>query len=281
MRPVRVQGDGAGEDIARALKAITRVPGVDVVIVGRGGGSIEDLWAFNEEILARAIAASPVPIISAVGHEVDVTIADFVADLRAPTPSAAAEMVVTAKEESSARIDRLQGRLEAAMRAGIQRRRQVLHVLTSRRGLAGWQVRVAMQGRHVSELTHALRRAATGAGRAAGARTSAARGAARSARRAPQPGGRPIAPRRRRARLAATGARAIERAQARLATVAGRLESLSPLGVLARGYAVCWNSQRTAIIRDADTVGPGDRVRVTLHKGELDCEVRGTHGSDH
>ena len=243
MRPVRVQGDGAGEDIARALKAITRVPGVDVVIVGRGGGSIEDLWAFNEEILARAIAASPVPIISAVGHEVDVTIADFVADLRAPTPSAAAEMVVTAKEESSARIDRLQGRLEAAMRAGIQRRRQVLHVLTSRRGLAGWQVRVAMQGRHISELTHALRRAATAlvARRAREHQLRAARLEARDVRRS-------LAVVRSRLdaaerRLAATGARAIERAQARLATVAGRLESLSPLGVLARGYAVCWNSR--------------------------------------
>ncbi len=281
VRPVRVQGDGAGEDIARALKAITRVPGVDVVIVGRGGGSIEDLWAFNEEILARAIAASPVPVISAVGHEVDVTIADFVADLRAPTPSAAAEMVVTGKEESSARIDRLQGRLEAAMRAGIQRRRQVLHVLTSRRGLAGWQVRVAMQGRHVSELTHALRRAATGlvARRTREQQLRAARLEARDVRRS-------LAVVRSRldgaeARLAATGARAIERAHARLASAAGRLESLSPLGVLARGYAVCWNSQRTAIIRDADTVGPGDHVRVTLHNGELDCEVRGTHGSDH
>ena len=281
LRPVRVQGDGAGEDIARALKAITRVPGVDVVIVGRGGGSIEDLWAFNEEILARAIVASPVPVISAVGHEVDVTIADFVADLRAPTPSAAAEMVVTAKEESSARINRLQGRLEAAMRAGIQRRRQALHVLTSRRGLAGWQVRVAMQGRHISELTHALRRAAAVlvARRGREHQLRVARLEARDVRRS-------LAVVRSRleaadGRLAATGARAIERAQARLAAAAGRLESLSPLGVLARGYAVCWNSQRTAIVRDADTVNPGDRVRVTLHKGELDCEVHGTHGSDH
>ena len=281
VRPVRVQGDGAGEDIARALKAITRVPGVDVVIVGRGGGSIEDLWAFNEEILARAIAASPVPIISAVGHEVDVTIADFVADLRAPTPSAAAEMVVTGKEESSARIDRLQGRLEAAMRAGIQRRRHALHILTSRRGLAGWQVRVAMQGRHVSELTHALRRAATAlvARRTREHQLRDARLEARDVRRS-------LAVVRSRLdaaerRLAATGTRAIERGRARLATVTGRLESLSPLGVLARGYAVCWNSERTAIVRDAETVAPGERVRVTLHKGELDCEVRGTHGSDH
>lgn len=281
IRPVRVQGDGAAEDITKALKAITRVPGIDVVIIGRGGGSIEDLWAFNEEVLARAIVASPVPIISAVGHEVDVTIADFVADLRAPTPSAAAEMVVTAKEEASARIDRLQGRLDAAMRAGIQRRRQVLHVLTSRRGLAGWQVRVAMQGRHISELTHALRRAATAliARRAREHQLRAARLESRDVRRSlGLVRSRLDAADR---RLEASGTRAIERAYARLAGAAGRLESLSPLGVLARGYAVCWNNERTAIVRDADTVAPGDRVRVTLHRGELDCEVRGTHGSDH
>ena len=89
------------------------MPGVDVVIVGRGGGSIEDLWAFNEEVVARAIVQSPVPVISAVGHETDVTIADFVADLRAPTPSAAAELVVAAKDEFCGRIDRLHERLGA------------------------------------------------------------------------------------------------------------------------------------------------------------------------
>ena len=281
VRPVRVQGEGAADDIAKALKAIAGVPGVDVIIVGRGGGSIEDLWAFNEESLARTIAACPVPVISAVGHEVDVTIADFVADLRAPTPSAAAEMVVTAKEEFHARLDRLHGRLQAAMRSGIQRRRNVLHVLTSRRGLAGWHVRVAMQGRHVSELTHGLRRATTAliARRAREHQARAARLEARDVRR----GLAAIKSRLAAAdtRLHVTARRVHERTAARFTALAGRLEMLSPLAVLARGYAVCWNEDRTAIIRQASAVAPGDVVRVTLHEGEIDCEVRSAHGSDH
>jgi exodeoxyribonuclease VII large subunit len=115
IRPTRVQGEGAALDIARALKAIGRVRDVDVVIVGRGGGSLEDLWAFNEEGVARAIAACPVPVISAVGHETDVTIADFAADLRAPTPSAAAELVVARKDDFNARITRLAGRVQSAL----------------------------------------------------------------------------------------------------------------------------------------------------------------------
>ena len=110
--PCRVQGDGAAEEIAQGLRDLNALGGVDVIIVGRGGGSLEDLWAFNEEAVARAIAASKVPVVSAVGHEVDFTIADFVADLRAPTPSAAAELVVREKQAVVDSLAQLRARLE-------------------------------------------------------------------------------------------------------------------------------------------------------------------------
>jgi exodeoxyribonuclease VII large subunit len=282
IRPTRVQGDGAAADIAEALRAIVKVAGVDVVIVGRGGGSFEDLLAFNQEPVARAIASSPVPIVSAVGHEVDVTIADFVADLRAPTPSAAAELVVTAHDEFCARLARLGERLRSAVRSGVQHRRAGLHALSSRRGLAGWQTRLAMRGRHAAELTYQLRQAggADVARRERLFRTLRLRLEARDLRRH-------VAAMRSRltaahGRLGTAAATTRHRAESRVATLAGRLENLSPLGVLARGYAVCWNADRTAIIRSAATVAPGDRVRVTLQEGELQCEVRGKdgHGSD-
>jgi exodeoxyribonuclease VII large subunit len=283
IRPTRVQGEGAADDIARALRAIATVPGVDVVIAGRGGGSIEDLWAFNEEIVARAIAACPVPVVSAVGHEVDVTIADFVADLRAPTPSAAAEMVVTAKDEFCARIDRLTDRLHAGALAGLQQRRMRVQVLASRRGLAGWPVRLAMRARRADELTHALRRAGVAvlARRARDHRALHVRLEARDLRRH-------LAATRARlaaaeARMTSAAERGRHREQGRFGAAAARLESLSPLAVLGRGYAVCWNADRTAIVRSAATVSPSARVQVTLHDGEIQCIVEETrrHGPDH
>ena len=167
IRPTRVQGEGAASAIARALGAVARVPSVDVVILARGGGSIEDLWAFNEEAVARAVARCPIPVISGVGHESDFTIADFVADLRAPTPSAAAEIVVAGKDEFCARIDRLTGRLRASARSRVERSRGYLHRLAGRPGLAGWPGRLALRSRHVSELAHQLGRAWPGAGGAA------------------------------------------------------------------------------------------------------------------
>jgi exodeoxyribonuclease VII large subunit len=276
IRPARVQGEDAAADVATALRMIGKVPGVDVVIVGRGGGSIEDLWAFNQERVARAIAACPVPVVSAVGHETDVTIADFVADLRAPTPSAAAEMVVAANDDFCQRIDRLTGRLRAAARADLQRRRNGVHVLTSRRGLAGFHARLAMRGRHAAEITHQLRGAVRLMieGRARHYRSLRQRLEQRDlARSLASMKGRLATAN---GRLGGAADRTRHRADARFRALAGRLENLSPLAVLGRGYAVCWNADRTAIVRSAATVSEGDRVHVRLANGELDCRVEGT-----
>ena len=278
IRPARVQGEDAAADVATALRMIAKVPGVDVVIVGRGGGSIEDLWAFNEERVARAIVNCPVPVVSAVGHEVDVTIADFVADLRAPTPSAAAEMVVAAKDEFCHRIDRLTGRLTAAARADLQRRRHAVHVLSSRRGLAGFPGRIALRGRHAAELTHALRHAVRTSieGRARSYRTLRQRLEQRDlARHLASMRGRLTGAS---GRLTAAAGRTRHRADARFRALAGRLENLSPLAVLGRGYAVCWNDDKTAIVRSAAAVRAGDRVHVTLAAGEIEAVVDRTIG---
>lgn len=274
IRSTRVQGDGSAADIAQAIRAIQRVPGVDVLIVGRGGGSIEDLWAFNEEPVARAIATCTVPVISAVGHETDVTIADFVADRRAPTPSAAAEIVVSSRDEFCQRIDRLHDRLDAAMWDIVQTLSRRVHMLGSRPAFAGFPTRLALRDRDVTELTHRLTmqmRARLGARER---QTLALR------RQLDQFDlGRRLATIHTRlatadARLATAVHRGRDRAEARLRERAARLESLSPLAVLGRGYAVAWNADRTRALRAASDVNPGDRIRVTLADGELDCDVR-------
>ncbi len=273
IRPARVQGEGAPLDIARAMAAIGKVNGVDVVIVGRGGGSIEDLWAFNEEVVARAIAGCPVPTISAVGHETDVTIADFVADVRAPTPSAAAEMVVARKDDFCARIDRLEHRVDTAMNGRLDRMRARLGGLESRPGYAGFTARLAMRGRRADDLAHQLLRAL----RARLGRRERVYQALRLALETFDVRRRFGAIRTRLVaadgRLRSSADRRVHGADARFRSMAARLDSLSPLAVLGRGYAVCWNADRTAIIRDASSVQLGDPVHVKLERGELDCAV--------
>jgi exodeoxyribonuclease VII large subunit len=273
VRPARVQGEGAAEEIARGLRQIARVAGVDCVIVGRGGGSIEDLWAFNEEVVARAIAACPVPVISAVGHQVDFTIADFVADVRAATPSNAAEIVIARKEELCQGIDRLHERLEARLTEGVHRRRRLVNDLTARRGFMSVRSRLGGQLRHTNDLAHALRHALVGAlrGHVRQLHTLGIRLESQDPRRR-------IARARARLRHAETAlgtgaALRQERLGGVLGALAGRLELLSPLGVLGRGYAMCWNEDRSALLRDASAVGQGDRVHVRLSRGELTCDV--------
>jgi exodeoxyribonuclease VII large subunit len=274
IRPARVQGEGAARDLVRALAAVARVPDVDVVIIGRGGGSVEDLWAFNDEALARAVAACPVPVIAGIGHEVDFTIADFVADVRASTPSNAAELVVDRADHFRARIDQARARLDRAIDRAVAARGQRAERLDLR--LRQWPVGVLMRDRDAERLRVRLGRAAADALDRAALRLDGLR------RRLGERDVRRVAADWRTrlvaldGRLRAAAAARRQAADARVRALAAALHALSPLAVLGRGYAVCWNEARTGIIRSARAVGPGDRIRVTLARGELGCQVNET-----
>ena len=273
-RDARVQGEGAAEELTRALRAITKVPGVDVVIIGRGGGSIEDLWAFNDERLARAIVASPVPVISAVGHEVDFTIADFVSDLRAATPSNAAELVVDRADTFRDRIDRAVERLTSVMRRTVDIRRE--RALRTETRLRQFPTRLVLQQRDCQEYVLRMRHAQLDRVARATQRFEQLRRRleARDVRRVAANWQVRLATMD--GRLRQIEARRVQAADTRARELAARLHALSPLAVLGRGYAVCWDDARTRIIRSAASVKPGDAVRVTVAEGELRCEVRET-----
>jgi exodeoxyribonuclease VII large subunit len=235
IHPVAVQGAGAAGEIAAALGRLGSRADLDVLIVARGGGSLEDLWAFNEEIVARAVAACPIPVISAVGHETDVTIADFVADLRAPTPSAAAELVVAQRDELRQRVDEFTAR-------GLSAVQRVMAVRRSR---------VEMLGRHLLLLSPV----------------------ARLARQADRLQGL-------RRRLEAWWALFRTVRGERLARAAATLESLSPLGILGRGYSICFALPSRRILKATTEVDTGSAVAVRLHQGELECVVQAIHPAE-
>jgi exodeoxyribonuclease VII large subunit len=271
--PVRVQGEGAAGEIAQAIRALDGVGGLDAVVLARGGGSLEDLWAFNEECVARSIAASRTPIISAVGHETDFTIADFVADLRVPTPSAAAERVVQAKEELSARISHAERRLHAALRLGVTRARARVEAAATHRVFAAERGRLRVRAQTVDE---AIRRAQ----RALVSRLERGVEVARRVRERLEAFrlDRQLAARRekldrRRDRLGALFRGGLDRRRTRLAHVAGRLEGLSPLAVLGRGYALVWDEASGVLLRDAAETDDGHALRIRLHRGAVRATV--------
>jgi exodeoxyribonuclease VII large subunit len=273
--PAKVQGEGAAQEVAQGVRELHAIGDVDVIIVGRGGGSLEDLWAFNDEMLARTLAASKIPIVSAVGHEVDFTIADFVADLRAPTPSAAAELVVREKQAVADSVSDLGRRLGAAMERRLTRERQHLEAVRRRRVLTDPRRPLRDLERRVDDASARLRRAIATAVRHAAHRLElAARGL-----RAQNPVARTLADRRRltelSARLDRAAARQLDRARHRLGSSAGRLHSLSPLGVLARGYSLT-RRPSGEIVRSVRQVGVGDEVDVLLSEGTLACRVSAT-----
>jgi exodeoxyribonuclease VII large subunit len=274
LNPVRVQGEGAGAEIAAAITELAGRGDVDVLIVGRGGGSMEDLWAFNEEVVARAIAASAVPVISAVGHETDFTIADFVADLRAPTPSAAAELVVDSKEALVARVTALERQARSACGARLQRARHRLDALAVHRMISDGRRRLRDLAQEVDGLAGALHRA--GAEKSAARRRSLERLGVALTHRSPRArwamlGGRLA---HACARLESAEGRAVAAHRNRVAVLTGTLDALSPLGVLGRGYSICRRLPGLEIVKDAATVSAGAEVEVLLHRGRLWCTVK-------
>ena len=274
LNPVRVQGEGAAAEIATAIAELSRRGDVDVMIVGRGGGSMEDLWAFNEEVVARAIAASAVPVISAVGHETDFTIADFVADLRAPTPSAAAELVVESKAALQERVAAHERRVRAASRARLQQARHRLDALGVHRMIGDRRRHLRDLAQEVDGLEGALRRA--GADRLASRHRTLERLEAALAHRSPRARWALIRARLdpAAARLGAAGARALVARRTRVSAASETLDALSPLGVLGRGYSICRRLPGLEIVKDAALVAVGSEVEVRLHRGVLRCAVR-------
>ena len=273
--PARVQGDEAAADVARGIRYFSENPWAQVVIAARGGGSLEDLWAFNEEEVARAIAACSTPVISAVGHQTDFTIADFAADVRAPTPSAAAELAVPDIQGIFQTLSGLEQRGSRALRYRIATLGRRMLEAGLERGAASVRRRLAESRQRLDDAERTLRSAAAARLHAARERLAAQdrKLAARDLR---------VRLARQRQRLeslaqrpAPLQLRRLERLAARLAALDGSLGALSPLAILERGYAIV-RTEAGELVRDNRQAAPGDRLGVRLHRGRLSVSVAET-----
>jgi exodeoxyribonuclease VII large subunit len=249
--PVRVQGEGAGDEVVEAIRTFNRKRAADVLIVARGGGSLEDLWAFNEEKVARAIAASRIPVITGIGHQTDFTIADFAADLRAATPSAAAELVIKSKQEMMDRLHGLEAKLAHYLRYQLLHARQRLTELLADRGWRHLEGRLREQAQRADELATRLRQVLRDSVTAADRRWALAA-----------------------ARMASFDLRGVvKRERLRLESLTGQLNQLSPARVLDRGYAIVFDA-KGEIVKSAAAVRLGDPIRVQLARGRLEAEIK-------
>jgi exodeoxyribonuclease VII large subunit len=286
LAPCRVQGDGAAAEIAAAIRLLNEwaatepaeTHALDLILVTRGGGSLEDLWAFNEEIVARAIVASAVPVVSAVGHEIDFTISDFVADLRAATPSAAAEIITEGAVRARETLRAAPERLRAAVQRGWNAARESLDATLARLRRAHPRRRLREAWQRLDDARHALQRNANQHLRARRIQLQTLQ--ARLARVRPAQ----VLARRREAwvqltaRLRQRAALRLESQRARLATLETRLRLLGPEQVLARGYSITMDAATGAVLRDARAVQPGQQLRTRLKTGEILSRTEETRG---
>jgi exodeoxyribonuclease VII large subunit len=247
---VAVEGINAADSIVDGLRA-AGASGADVVILARGGGSYEDLMPFNDESVVRAIVACPVPVVTGIGHEPDTSLADMVADLRASTPTAAAEAVAPAVEELGAALTSLRRLLARALSHAVREAERRVAVLRSHAVFRDPAALTALMAQRLDSAAEGLPRALPGHIARNRARVTAAG-----------------------ERLAVASARSLERGDAAFRHLAARLEDLSPLGILARGYAVCYAEDGTTVVRSAGALAPGDRVKVRLHEGSAGCLVQ-------
>lgn len=272
--PARVQGEGAAAEIVAGIRDLNLLGDVDVIMVTRGGGSLEDLWPFNEESVARAIVGSAAPVISAVGHEVDITISDLVSDLRASTPSAAAEMVVRSRDELKETLQGLHVRMRSAASLHISHMRHVLRDLATKRAFGALGARFRDQMQRVDDLSYRLR-------------SHIDRRSERDRHRLALLRQR-LSIRHMAERLSAVRATVtlrsrllhgavntmLERNGGRIAAFGESLTALSPLAVLARGYSISRDEDSGVILKDTTGVRVGSRIRIRLHRGRLGCEVK-------
>jgi len=269
-----VQGDRAPDEIVAALKRLCQAGDVDVVIVGRGGGSVEDLWAFNDERVVRAVAECPLPIVSAVGHETDVTLTDFAADMRASTPSAAAELLVPDRRDLMDTLGQLTARLRNAVNFSLGKRREALQETLKRL----YNPRRQLQDRRITfdDLFMRLRNTMLRSTAELRAQTATLVGRLR-----PEYLRRAIVLARQDSesltgRLERMGREAIKDARGSTEGLCARLDALSPFAVLSRGYSITMRADTGAVVTACESVKIQDEVRVRLHRGQLSCLVVGT-----